>query len=434
MSSIKASTGLSRKWNPKEAGREVTRDAVDRLGEKPKFVILACTYEYQKEKGYEKLLEGVWEILPEGTELIGGTISGFMIPRGCYSRGVAMLAVTGDMDVASAHYEDTKWRPEKAGKKAGKKILKKLDGSKYRNGFFVDFTSGPYLVNIPIIGKRKVVESKLVGWGVSLFLPIMGWFGFGNGREERVRESLTKVLHDYKGVGFSTWDDNRFLYHRVFHGKKVFMNTIAVLGMKSDFDSYVNAGFGFKKTEKSFMVTKTDRSKRIIEKINGKPAKQEYLRILDWKPEYIDENHVSRTEFVLPSFEKDGALYPEVTSLFYGDYIVLGRRLDDPRMTVLTISGKSLINAVDDSMENFEGKPIFALMPDCGARQQALGDKIFKAKEKIDNYMKGAPYLDLFCAGEATYTPEQGSRHKHESFNIGIVKKDKKNSLYNDGL
>ena len=424
MTDIKASVGLSRNWDAKEAGREVTRDALDRLGDKPKFVVLVCTYEYFKNGGYEELLKGVWEVLPEGTKLIGGTIGGFIIKQGCFSRGAAMMAVAGNMDVATAVAENTKGKPEKAGRKAGEEIRRKLADSKYKYGFAVEFTSGPLLSKMPVLGRRKVSNSKILGWIVSMMLPVMGRFGWGNGREDCVREEFTKVLSDFKSIGISTWDDSRFTYHRQFIGREIHNNAIAALGFKSDFDAYVNTGFGLKKTDKKFLVTKMDRTGTIIKKINGKPAKDEYLRILGWNPNVINEHHTKRTFFVLPSFEKDGVIYPEVTSMFFGDYIIVGRKIENPELTMLTASGKSLIEAVDESMEGFSGKPLMALIADCAARQEALGTAIFLEKEKMEKYLGDAPYLILFSGGESTYTPEQGCRHKHESFNVAVFREE----------
>lgn len=422
MFNFKAAVGLSRKWDAREAGREVARDALDRLGDRPKFVVLACTYEYFKNGGYEELLSGVWETLPEDTKLIGGTVSGFIIHRGCFNRGVVMLAVSGDMDVASGIGRNTKGNPQKAGRRAAEAIREQLADSKYRHGFAIDFTSGPLLLkNMPLIGKRKVSNSKLMGWFISFTLPIMGRFGWGNGREEMVREEFTRVLSDFKALGISTWDNAHYTYHRQFHGKDVYNNSIVALGFKSDFDAYVKTGFGLHKTDKSFMVTKMDKTYRVIKKINGRPAREEYLRILGWKPHVINEHHTKRTFFVLPSFEKDGVLYPEVTSMFFGDYIIVGRRIDDPKLTMLTASGKSLLGAVDEALEDFSGRPLLAMISECAARQEALGSNIFLEKEKIENYFGDIPYFLLFAAGESTYTPKQGCRHKHESFNVAVI-------------
>ncbi len=429
MPDFKAAVGLSRKWDAREAGREVARDVMDRLGTNPKFVVLACTYEYFKNGGYEELLNGVWEILPEETELIGGTTSGFMCQQGCFSRGAAILAVSGEMDVASVVIEGTKGNPRKAGRRAGESIRNQLAGSRYNHGFIFDFTSGAVIKKMPIIGYRKVIKSKFAGIAISFMLPLLGWFGWGMGREADVRESFTRELRDYKTIGASTWADRHFSCHREFHGKGVYNNAIVAIGMKSDLGVYVKTGYGFKKTEKAFRVTKTDKTGVVIKKINGKPAIDEYLRILDWSRKVINENHPKRSFFVLPSFEKNGVLYPEVATMFYGDYIIVGRRIDNPEMTMLTASGKSLLGAVDEAMQYLKGSPVVGFIADCAARQEAMGSQIFLEKEKIEKYLGDVPYLALFSGGEFTYTPEQGPRQKHESFNVAILNKPKDSIL-----
>ena len=115
--------------------------------------------------------------------------------------------------------------------------------------------------------------------------------------------------------------------------------------------------------------------------------------------------------------------------MFFGDYIIVGRRIENPEMTMLTASGKSLIGAVDEAMEGFSGEPLMAVIAECAARQEALGSQMFIEKEKIEKYIGDAPYVALFSGGEFTYTPSQGSRQKHESFNVAILNKPKDSIL-----
>ncbi|MCD6237631.1 MAG: hypothetical protein J7K13_06755, partial [Thermoplasmata archaeon] len=75
---LKAGVGLSRKWDAREAGREVALSTLEKLdGENPKFFLLFSTIHYEKYGGFQELLNGVWDVLPEGTPLIGGTVAGF---------------------------------------------------------------------------------------------------------------------------------------------------------------------------------------------------------------------------------------------------------------------------------------------------------------------------------------------------------------------
>lgn len=430
MSQHEVSVGLSRKWNAYEAGREVAQDALHDLVGKPKFVVLICTHEYYPKDGYHELLRGVWEILPPDTKLIGGVVGGFIIPQGCFSWGTAMLAVSyKNMDVASSVGINTRANPKKVGKKVGEEIRKQLSQSSYKHGFAIDFTDGPNLPKMPIIGRKKVHNSKVVGNAISFFLPLMQWVGWGMGRENDVRTSMMSVLQEFKALGISTWDDRRFSEHRQFHGKDVYTNAIVAVGFKADTDSYVSSGFGFKKTDIHFQITKMDRDSCIVKQINKKPARQEYVRILHWHPDDINESHMKKTFFILPSYEKEGALYPVITGLFYGDYIVLGGSIEKRDMTMLTATGKSLLSAVDEAFHKYTDTPLFALISECSARQEALGTNIFTEKTMVEKYLNQTPYLLVFSGGEFTYTPEEGCRHKYESFCLGVLNTKKENTI-----
>ena len=81
-SKLKASVGLSRKWDAREAGREVARNTIEKLSHPPNFLLLFSTIHYEKHGGFEEFLNGVWDVLPEGTPLVGGTVAGFMNKNG----------------------------------------------------------------------------------------------------------------------------------------------------------------------------------------------------------------------------------------------------------------------------------------------------------------------------------------------------------------
>ncbi len=417
---IKASVALSRKWDAREAGREVAENLMNSLKENPKFVVLACTYEYFKNGGYKELLNGVWEVLPSETKLVGGVVSGFIIPQGCFSRGVAMLGAACDkMDVATGVGKFTKTMPKRAGRKAAESIKRQLENSRYKNGFVVEFTSGALL---PQFHKMKITsKSKFVELITPFMISVLEILGWGLGREEMIMEAFSRVLHDFKIIGISTWDDKRFAYHREFLNDRVYNNSIVALGIKTDLNTYVNYAFGYKRTEKGFVVTKTDMRRRVIKEINNKPAKLEFLRILGWKEKHINERHLKRTIFVFPSFEKDGCIYPVIPTMFYGNSIVVSRKIKDPKLKIFTASGKSLLGAIDEAFQKFDKKPMLGIIAECAARQEALGAHLFEEKERIEQYMKGAPYFGLFSGGEYTYTPEDGSKFKYESFNVALI-------------
>ena len=77
-SKIQAAIGMTRKWDAREAGREVARDTIQKLDGPPNFFILFSTIHYEENGGFQELLNGVWDVLPKDTPLIGGTVTGFM--------------------------------------------------------------------------------------------------------------------------------------------------------------------------------------------------------------------------------------------------------------------------------------------------------------------------------------------------------------------
>ena len=111
---LEAAVGMSRKWDAREAGKEVARSTIEKLSSPPDFFLLFSTIHYEKHGGFEEFLNGVWDILPEGTPLAGGTTAGFMNNYGCYSRGATALAVSySNMDVAIGVGHNTKRNPKK---------------------------------------------------------------------------------------------------------------------------------------------------------------------------------------------------------------------------------------------------------------------------------------------------------------------------------
>ncbi len=84
---FEAAVGMSRKWDAREAGREVAETAIQKLSRPPDFFLLFSTIHYEKHGGFQEFLNGVWEVLPKGTPLIGGTVAGFINHRVAIQEG-----------------------------------------------------------------------------------------------------------------------------------------------------------------------------------------------------------------------------------------------------------------------------------------------------------------------------------------------------------
>src|SRR3989344_1890911 len=97
MSITFAGVGLSQKIMAFEAGKELALSLlVDMNNQKPDLVLLFSTIHYKNYGGFKQLLDGIYSQLPKETKLIGGTTAGFIIPKGCFTRGVAAFGIKSD--------------------------------------------------------------------------------------------------------------------------------------------------------------------------------------------------------------------------------------------------------------------------------------------------------------------------------------------------
>ena len=231
---LKAGVGLSRKWDAREAGREVALSALEKLdGENPKFFLLFSTIHYEKYGGFQELLNGIWDVLPEGTPLIGGTVAGFMNNYGCFTRGATALAVSyPNIDVAIGVGHNTKRDPAGAVRSACDQLRE--ESGKYANNFIIEIVATAVIPKLPRVGQKNVILSKKVGDTFVKLLPAMGRLGYGFDRADEIIELLSKKISDRTIIGGCTMDDNKFLGNYQFIGKKIEENSLALLNISSD--------------------------------------------------------------------------------------------------------------------------------------------------------------------------------------------------------
>jgi len=279
-SNIEASIGFSRKWNSKEAGREVAKNIIKKLNTPPSFILLFSTTHYQNTGGFKDVLKGIWEVIPKGTPLIGGTVSSFINNYGCFSRGVTALAVSyPNMDVAVGVGKYTKIRPKNAAKTCASMIKKDLKNSKYKNKLIIDVISGPTIPNIPGIGRFMKIESKAIGNLFSYFLvDFFSFLGHGIGKEGDVLNELSRQFPDFQIIGNSAGER---LFNYQFVNDKVYTNSIVALGCSFDVSVDINSAIVSHETDKTFKITDTTYNNRIITRIDNKPARDTFFNLLD---------------------------------------------------------------------------------------------------------------------------------------------------------
>jgi len=415
---FEAGIGTSQNWDPVQAGSEVIQQALKDLSKPPKFVLLFSTIHYDKDKGLQKILDTVYHFIPKETPLIGGTVSGFMNNSGCFTRGLTALACYSDeMDVAIGLGKNTKRNP----KKAVKELLNETDRlqSRFPNEVYFTIISGGKIPFIPFLKQGRVVFSKLLGKIESMFIPlILFLFQKGVGREEELLKSIVSTKPNASLFSISTMDNEKMEKNYQFFNNKIVTDAIIGLKIATLFKSFNQTEHGLAKTNKTFTVTKLSKDKRIIEKINGKSPREEFLRVLGWPGSYLDELIYRKIFFYPLAYSKEGFDYPFIPGLFLGDQIVSTYQLETNEISVLSASGKALLDAVKKSTDAAPNNILFFMTAECGIRLETLGSKLLKSREIMLNKLGKKPFLSLYVGGEATYSKEKGLRFGNDTFNI----------------
>jgi len=424
---FKVSLGMTRLWDAFEAGKEVARTAISDLNEIPSFVILFSTIHYEKNGGFEEFLRGVWTVIPKGIPLIGGTVAGFANNHGCYSRGATALAVASDvMDVAVGIGKNTKRNPKKAAYSCSQQLKNGLKDSQNKEKFVINIVSGPCAIELPGQGQKKVINSGLTSkfvkqaFGISQYLLQKGL-----GREDEVFEKMTEFLPDFKMILGTSMDDYQGFSNYQFCGEKVLKNCMVSLAFSSNIKIGVSTSHGMVSSGKGFEITKLSRDGHIIQKINNKPAVQEFLRMLKWPPDYLTESTMLSTIIYYPiSLHRHGREMPVVMPVILKDWIMTPCKTDKGKAEILTVDGRRLISALHQTLEDSSSiHSEFALCSACMTILESLGGNIKKLQEKMNEELENKPFIMFFCAGEGTYTPNQSLNYANMSLNTAVFGK-----------
>lgn len=427
---IEAAVGITRKWNAREAGREVAESCIKNLGRPPNFILLFSTIHYEKQGGFQEFLNGVWDVLPKGTLLAGGTVVGFMNNYGSYTRGATALAISSpDMDVAVGVGKNTKRNPKKAAKQCAKMIQEGFSGSKYKNKFLLTLVSGPKVPNIPGVGRKKIIETGLMSkLAMHAFSMSQTLLQKGVGREDEVFEEIVKELPDYHMILGTSVDDYKGISNYIFYNDTIISNSVVSLGISTDLNLNICTTHGMKSSGTIFNITKLSKDKHIIHEINNKPAVQELHKLLNWPKGFLsEETMLSKILYYPFSLKRGHREVPVVMTLIVEDSIVTPCMVDKGKVSILTVSGKNLVNAMKENLNHFDNlNPEFGLCSACLTIPQTLGFKVNMIKNDVSNYLNEKPFLIFWCAGEGSYSPAKNIVYANMSYNMAMFGYDNK--------
>lgn len=416
---FQAGVGLSRKWDAREAGREVARSAIENLTRPPDFFLLFSTIHYENHGGFEELLAGVWDVLPKGTPLIGGVVPGFTTHMGCFMRGVVALSVSyPNMDISTGIGHHTKRNPKKAAEECLVNINKRLKNSTYPSKFLYCLISSSLVMELPFIGRKKILKEGLVSKAVTSSLQYSHYLQKGLGREDEILSEIVKKLPDYTILGGSSMDSMDFIRNYQFFNNQVSSNSVVVLAINTDLDIYTSFEHGMKKTDIKFNITKKDKTSHVIQEINHKPATEEFLHMLKWPSDFLDEKVVYSTVPYYPlGFDKGSHIRPAVTPYFYGNHIITSYPIDEDVAYILTGSGQNIIDSIGTLLKKSKkSNPKLGLFSECATRVFTLGSYVYKEQQYLKSYFGNTPFLVLYMGGESSYTSDKISIYGNELF------------------
>jgi hypothetical protein len=421
---FEVSLGMSRKIDARDAGREVARDAIKNLSSPPNLFFLFSTINYEKTGGFENFLNGVWEILPKNTPLIGGTVAGFMNNHGCFTRGCTAIAASyDDMNVSIGMGRNTRKNPKKAVEELSESIQKNQKSTNFQDNYMFCILPGGTVPQLFGFGRKKVIKSGVAGKiSLNLLDRSIKIVQTGPGREEEVFEALGESFKDWSIIGGSSMDNLTQSRCYQFIGNKIYTTNIVGLGIQSNLKSKIITKYGLNKTGKKMHITKKGLRDCVIVEIDGKPATKEFLDKINWPEDFLDDRLYTKTFYYPLGYEYKGVLRPQIIGAFLGDYIACGYSIKTDDIEILSATGESLLNAMNEGAEEiFEYDPKLVLGVACATQLETLGSEIYKSHEKILNYFEKIPFVIGFYAGEESYSPESPPKQLYDSFNLSCL-------------
>jgi hypothetical protein len=404
--------GTSQNWDPEKAAEEAVNIAMEKLTNQPTFVMLYSTICYEKNNGFQKILNIIYNKIPAKTPLIGGTVTGFINNSGCYTRGITILTCYSDeIEIMTSFGNNTKRNPKKATLDA----LNQLNLNNSKNELIFSIISGGKIPFIPFFKQGRVIPSKILGKLTCMLFPYFGLFKKGVAKEDEILDTIISNFPEINLFSISTMDDEKMEHNYQFFGTKVISDCIIMLKIVSKFNIKLLTEHGLIPI-KTATITKIGKENQIIYSINNNSARLEFLNIMDWPKEYLTEKIYDKVFFYPLAFKKNNFYYPFIPGLFLGDSIIATYKIPTEEVYIMASSGKQLLNAVETNLSKIN--PRFVLMSECGLRLQALGKKVFQEKALLDVKFKNFPYLSLYVGGEATYTKEQGLKYGNSTFNV----------------
>ncbi len=409
---MQVGVGISTNLLPENATDEAAKLAISKVSGNITAILLLCTIHYKSNNGFQKMFNKIRFFKEKNTQLIGGTIAGFMSREGEFTRGVAVVVFSAPPGkIKSGTGSNTKKNPGNAILEASK------DFDKGNNNSIIEFTSGPIRPRMPIVGEKFVVKSAPFS---AILRSMMKFstenFQMGFGREEEVIEGYSKFNATSNIIGGSTCDDNKVLDAYEFFSERVQKNSTVALQFV-DMKTKIRTIHGYDATGKILTVTKMSTDGRIISEIEGMPAISKFCEVTGIPLDRIDEKLHKKTFFIPFGYrDKVNFMCPMAVGGVLGNSFYFSHGIKGNKIELLTSSGGKLKEEAFNLIDKLnDDNPLFVFGIGCVSWISTLGRKISMMRAQFNKL--NSDYFIAFTMGEDYFSPETTDRHTNESFN-----------------
>jgi len=413
---LESSVGMSRVWDARKAGQEVAKNTITNLDNPPSFFLLFSTIHYEKHGGFNEFLNGIWDVLPSGTPLIGGTVAGFMNQNGCYTRGATGLAVYSEnleIEVGIGH--NTKRNPKKA---VGECFSNFKGINDNKNQFIFEIVSGAEIPNFPRIGRHSVIKSKRMGEASVKLLPIISRLNMGADKADEILDNIINHFPKSKLIGLTCMDDRKFVHNYQFFNDKVFENALCLMKINSNLNFELNTSFGLVERHMDEFDFELNHDKRLVQKINSNIATEELLNIVGITKDNVRmlDRFYSQSFYYPFGYYMDDFIHACIVSGILGEKIYFANKVAKNKLKLFQLTGKQIFNSTEKifSSLNVNNDLVFMIM--CETYIETLGCQIYNIYNFIKNKIK-IPFLILFVSGESVSYGNGVPHYLYESLN-----------------
>ena len=216
------------------------------------WVLFFCSSEYDLDA-----LAAEMRGLFDGVQVVGCTTAGEIGPAGYRSHSLSGFSLgVGDQVVVSALYPDLAHFDVREGHRLTQGLLQQLEH------------------RAPQADASNTFALLLID-GLSI-------------REEPVAHALQHALGDIGLFGGSAGDDQHFVRTHVYHGGAFHAISAVLTLMHSRFAFSLFRAQHFVASDERLVVTEADAPRRIVREINGRPAAEEYARLVGCRADQLD--------------------------------------------------------------------------------------------------------------------------------------------------